>query len=282
MTISAMQTSTHKNPKSFQWADIGEDDNGEDLPPSLTIGPDENGIKKIVEFKVNDKGQMVRVTTTTKLQKVAKARISKHAVERRSWSKFGDAAHEDVGSRLTVVSNEEIWIERPGMQVDDTIKAKETLIDPGKGTLMTCRVCGKKGEHWTAQCPQRHLSQHPDTLVPNPPPSTGENKGTYVPPSFRGDKPGHSMKNRNDENSVRVTNLSEDTREDDLRELFGRFGHLSRVYVALDRATGESRGFGFVNFTHRDDAQRAINTLNGYGYDSLILGVDWATPRPDR
>lgn len=37
--------------------------------------------------------------------------------------------------------------------------------------------------------------------------------------------------------------------------------------------TGESRGFAFINFTHRDDAQRAINKLNGFGYDNLILKV---------
>ncbi|CAL1360073.1 unnamed protein product [Linum trigynum] len=73
------------------------------------------------------------------------------------------------------------------------------------------------------------------------------------------------------ENSVRVTNLSEDTREEDLRELFDSFGPVSRVYVALDRKTGASRGFGFVNFVSREDGERAIKKVNGYGYDNLIL-----------
>jgi translation initiation factor 3 subunit G len=92
---------------------------------------------------------------------------------------------------------------------------------------------------------------------------------------------GDVMRRRNDENSVRVTNLSEDTREPDLLELFRAFGPVSRVYVAVDQKTGSSRGFGFVNFVHREDAEKAISKLNGYGYDNLILRVEWATPRPN-
>ena len=79
-------------------------------------------------------------------------------------------------------------------------------------------------------------------------------KGGYVPPSVRNrgaGGAGESMATRRDENSVRVTNLSEDTREDDVRDLFTPFGPVSRVYVAYDRETGESRGFAFVNFVYK-------------------------------
>ncbi|KAG6434269.1 hypothetical protein SASPL_105893 [Salvia splendens] len=93
------------------------------------------------------------------------------------------------------------------------------------------------------------------------------------------ERSGTDMRRRNEENSVRVTNLSEDTREPDLVELFRPFGLVSRVYVAIDQKTGTSRGFGFVNFVNREDAERAINKLNGYGYDNLILRVEWAAPR---
>ncbi|CDY36332.1 BnaA01g30860D [Brassica napus] len=112
----------------------------------------------------------------------------------------------------------------------------------------------------------------------------GTGKAAYIPPSMRAGADrsagGSDMRRRNDENSVRVTNLSEDTREPDLMELFHPFGAVTRVYVAIDQKTGVSRGFGFVNFVSREDAQRAINKLNGYGYDNLILRVEWATPRP--
>ena len=93
---------------------------------------------------------------------------------------------------------------------------------------------------------------------------------------------GDSMNRRREENSVRVSNLSEDTREQDLQELFRPFGPVTRIYVAFNRETGESRGFAFVNFVNKDDAQRAINKLDGYGYDNLILRVEWAAPREER
>ena len=87
------------------------------------------------------------------------------------------------------------------------------------------------------------------------------------------------MRKPRDENSIRVTNLSEDTREQDLQLLFRPFGPISRIYVAFDRDTGESRGFAFINFMYREHAQMAIDKLDGHGYDSLILRVEWAQPR---
>lgn len=103
-------------PAKLRWGELDEDD-GEDLdfllPPRQVIGPDENGIKKVIEYKFNEDGNKVKITTTTRTRKLANARLSKRAVERRSWGKFGDAVHEDVGSRLTMVSTEEIVLERP-------------------------------------------------------------------------------------------------------------------------------------------------------------------------
>eukprot|EP00967_Tisochrysis_lutea_P000158 scaffold208_cov15-Tisochrysis_lutea.AAC.1 len=159
---------------------------------------------------------------------------------------------------------------------------------------------------------------------------------------------------RRDENSLRVTNLSDDVTEADLQELFRPFGPVSRVFVAVDRATGENRGFAFVNYVYRcalgyrsktnrcrlwrieailvliatrnlwneaywlhahpamlmyplahscphsivpcmnansvcvspytcrEDAEKAIRALEGFGYDNLILHVEWAAPRADR
>ena len=157
---------------------------------------------------------------------------------------------------------------------------------------MVCRTCGKKGDHWTSKCPYKDLApQQGESSADRPPSANGSGgaaskggSGAYVPVFKRlgGDRSGADvMRRRNDENSVRVSNLSEDARDPDLAELFGQFGQLSRVYVAIDRVTGESRGFGFVNFVHREDGERAINKLNGYGYDNLILHVEWATPRPN-
>ncbi|XP_072955144.1 uncharacterized protein [Typha angustifolia] len=284
-------------PAKILWGELEEDDGGDLdflLPPRVVIGPDENGVKKTIEYRFDEDGNKVKVTTTTRVRKLARARLSKRAMERRSWPKFGDAVHEDVGARLTMVSTEEILLERPrapGSKAEETGMAGDALAAAGKAgaVLMVCRTCGKKGDHWTSKCPYKDLAPQTDSFVDRPPAAetgaaaAGATKGTYVPPGMRagGERTGTEMRRRNDENSVRVTNLSEDTREPDLLELFRTFGPVSRVYVAVDQKTGNSRGFGFVNFVHKEDAEKAINKLNGYGYDNLILRVEWATPRPN-
>jgi len=81
---------------------------------------------------------------------------------------------------------------------------------------------------------------------------------------------------RDEQPTLRVTNLSEDVTEADVSELFKRFGHISRVFLARDRETGACKGFAFVSFTMREDAQRAQEAVDGRGYDNLILRVEWA------
>nr|XP_025037799.1 eukaryotic translation initiation factor 3 subunit G [Pelodiscus sinensis] len=81
-----------------------------------------------------------------------------------------------------------------------------------------------------------------------------------------------------DNATIRVTNLSEDTRETDLQELFRPFGSISRIYLAKDKTTGQSKGFAFISFHRREDAARAIAGVSGFGYDHLILSVEWAKP----
>ncbi|KAD4888204.1 hypothetical protein E3N88_20277 [Mikania micrantha] len=78
------------------------------LSPKQVIGANEHGFKKMTKYKFNDEGDRVKKITTTPVRKLANTRLSKHAVERHSWVKFGDAVHEDVGSRLTTVSTVEI------------------------------------------------------------------------------------------------------------------------------------------------------------------------------
>ena len=118
---------------------------------------------------------------------------------------------------------------------------------------------------------------------PEPTAPAATSGGKYVPPSMRGAggvrAPGESMRgvgNRDDLPTLRVTNISEDTQENDLRELFGVFGRVARVYVGRDRETGAGKGFAFVSFEDKAAAQKAIDKVNGRGYDNLILSVQWS------
>ena len=81
-----------------------------------------------------------------------------------------------------------------------------------------------------------------------------------------------------DQNTIRVTNISDDTTEADLQDLFQPFGRISHVYLAKDKETMISRGFAFVSFVHREDAAKAMDKLQGFGYDHLILKLEWARP----
>jgi translation initiation factor 3 subunit G len=84
-----------------------------------------------------------------------------------------------------------------------------------------------------------------------------------------------------DEFTIRVTNLPEETIENDLMELFNPFGKVNRIFLAKDKNTQASRGFAFVNFQRKEDAQRAIWGVNDFGYHHLILKVEWAKPSKD-
>ena len=83
--------------------------------------------------------------------------------------------------------------------------------------------------------------------------------------------------NRDDLPTLRVSNISEETQEADLRDLFGTFGRVARVYVGRNRETGQGKGFAFVSFEEKSIAQKAMEKLNGRGYDNLILSVTWSS-----
>src|SRR5688572_4831539 len=76
-----------------------------------------------------------------------------------------------------------------------------------------------------------------------------------------------------------VGNLSFSTGEDRLREAFEPFGDIQSVAVISDRMTGQSRGFGFVEYASASDAQRALESLNGSEVDGRAINVTVARER---
>jgi len=82
--------------------------------------------------------------------------------------------------------------------------------------------------------------------------------------------------------NIYVGNLSYDATEDQLRELFGPFGTVQSASIIMDRATGKSRGFGFVEMADDAQAQAAIEGLNQKDYNGRALTVNEAKPRESR
>ncbi|EFI26731.1 translation initiation factor eIF3g [Coprinopsis cinerea okayama7 len=291
MASSAQKTS---------WAD-----DVDDLGPPNEEFVDENGVITTIEYAINDEGKKVKITKKIK-RTLQKSVVDLTVAERQKWAKFGqergnkpgpDRATTTVGENVTLkISAGNKQSEQEPTQ-EDTVKAKLKTAGAGK---VTCRLC--KGDHFTAKCPFKDklgalenaglgvgptgetddlgLGAEPAGAAP----AAASTTGKYVPPSMRagagrgGERMGGS---REDLPTLRVTNISEDTAENDLRELFGVFGRVARVYVGRDRETGAGKGFAFVSFEDRAVAQRAMEKVNGRGYDNLILSVQWSQPRTD-
>jgi RNA recognition motif-containing protein len=79
-----------------------------------------------------------------------------------------------------------------------------------------------------------------------------------------------------------VGNLSYETTDSDLRTLFGQHGTVQSAQVIMDRDTGRSKGFGFVEMDSGEQAQAAITALNGQQVNGRALTVNEARPREDR
>jgi RNA recognition motif-containing protein len=81
--------------------------------------------------------------------------------------------------------------------------------------------------------------------------------------------------------NIFVGNLSFNTSEDELRQMFEPFGQVDRVSIMTDRDTGRSRGFGFVEMASNEDGEKAITALNGSQVGGRALNVNEARPKTE-
>eukprot|EP00092_Neocalanus_flemingeri_P050293 GFUD01058093.1.p1 GENE.GFUD01058093.1~~GFUD01058093.1.p1 ORF type:complete len:297 (-),score=92.37 GFUD01058093.1:109-999(-) len=293
-------------PVGSSWADEIEEGDTTTLPPSSE--KIKGDTKVVTEYMFNEDNKKVKVVRT---YKVERKMVPKIVAERRVWAKFGMSKQDKAGPNpQTTVVAEEIWMQFIANKDENEKESDDTALDKlkGRGQVVKCRIC--KEDHWTTQCPYK------DTLGPLRESLTGPAEGEggpegagaatpaggaapggagaggkYVPPSRRGGMSdaqarisGDSMpdKRREDTAAIRVSNLSENAQETDLQELFKPFGHIARIFLAKDKMTGQCKGFAFVNYYRKEDASKAIATLNGFGYDHLILSIEWAKPAVER
>jgi cold-inducible RNA-binding protein len=78
-----------------------------------------------------------------------------------------------------------------------------------------------------------------------------------------------------------VGNLSFNTTENDLQDAFAAHGTVTEANLMMDRATGRPRGFGFITMGTPEEAQKAIDALNGKDLDGRALTVNEAKPREE-
>ncbi len=81
---------------------------------------------------------------------------------------------------------------------------------------------------------------------------------------------------------IYVGNLSFETTDNELREIFGQYGEVHDVNLIADRQTGRPRGFGFVEIRNEQAAREAIGALDGTEVGGRHIKVNEAKPRPER
>ena len=79
-----------------------------------------------------------------------------------------------------------------------------------------------------------------------------------------------------------ISNLSYNISDEDLRLLFADYGEITSAKVIMDRETGRSRGFGFVELSDDELAKKAIEELNQASYHGKVINITEARPREDR
>ncbi|XP_014599892.1 PREDICTED: eukaryotic translation initiation factor 3 subunit G [Polistes canadensis] len=272
------------------WADEVEEEGGVLPPPSEVY---ENGFKILTEYKYNQDNKKVKVVSTYKIERRI---VSKTIAARKNWAKFGDSTDDRPGPNpATTVGAEDVFMqfisskEEENKVEEDTLDKLKNMGDKG---VVKCRNCN--GDHWTSKCPYKDTvlagGKVPDDkkplVSPTVPGAMAELKpqgSKYVPPSMRdgGNKRGDAMQmqRRDDTTAIRISNLSQSTTDADLDELVKSFGTVVKQYLAKEKQTNLCKGFAYVHFKYRAEAAKAIATLDGYGYDHLILSVEWSKPQ---
>jgi len=282
-----------------------DDDDGRGVVTNGVVHDGESNVSTSVQIKTKPNGEKVKVVKNVRVYQ-KKVRVNRGVLLRKNIKIFGDATG-GLEPGISMIGDE-VQLEKvsktlSGHETDSSLSFAKSDKNKKKGSSsarkemttpswLVCRACGEMGDHWTASCPLNTSKKTPtpgDKVEGGTPAGSKdqqqqqtEPENKYVIPSLRGRSgAGSSMsddynRRRDDLYTIRVTNLSEDTKDEDLKDLFRPFGPIARVYLAKDKATNLSKGFAFVNFTHREDAARAIQQLSGFGYDHLILHLEWA------
>lgn len=263
-----------------KWADIDENDDIEPTTGAVNI-IDEDGIRTAVRYYENAKNETVKETTKSKVHKKV-TKVNRAIARRRDLSPFckGDAGCcEELDKACSIEVPRKA---RGGVERDDDDESYYFHDLP----LKTTTTLKKKFEAFEEAGKDIKKVTITDSMGDNPfmsdKPLDGVDgdKKKYAPPQIRGENR-HTRGFQDvhkEEHTVRVTNLSEDVKDNDLAELFGTAGRVARVFLAKHRETKSSKGFAFITYYSQKEAASAIQKLNRHGYDNLILNVEWAKP----
>lgn len=247
-----------------------------------------------VFFKTNDEGKKVKVTRTIR----STYEPVSTPEDRASWQHYSHGAPINVEPK----NDKEIKLVL-------ALKSEEQPKKVVPTHSATCKFCS--GKHLSMQCPIKDKVVTSSFVNPVAPAAAGPTPGKYVPVSRRGAPgpgdafgglgampagnlpanlqkyapptmqggPGMGMGHRDSENTLRVSNIPEDVEEMYLRRFFSRAGSVVRCHISRHRDTKQSRGFAFIAYATRSDAERAKEAFDGKAIGPMIIHVDFAQPR---
>jgi translation initiation factor 3 subunit G len=265
------------------------------MPVLVSSEPDEKGVRTFIEYKLDEDGKKVKIVRRI-LMKTITTRVHGSIAKRMKWVKFGEASRNSPGpdpSTTSLCEEVILKLHRGGISattLSTEAMEKQDLMNQLKDKkTIGCRIC--KGDHWTSKCPYKDTLQpladmtlkRKETIeTPVSIKAAEPNKpDKYVPPSLRSrmretdSATGLSSMIREEVPAVRVTNLSEYITEAELRDLFLNAGHVYKVLLPKEKTTGRPKGYAFIHFTTHEAATNAIRMFHGYGYENLILRVEW-------
>jgi len=255
------------------WADADGDAAEHTLPrPTETV--DEDGTITRVSHRIRADGTKVKVT-----QKIRRGRrvmrVTAAMKRRRTWRKFGQAASAD--NQAVTFIGDDVFLEKPGDEGnEDGVFKKSSARVSGRNSFWRRKAAmaegAERGKVGKAGGGADGTS------------GTGGKGGMYRPPGARGatSLAGRRSEGHDNSTTLFVTNLSLGAVEADVHELFRPFGRIERVHVARREKTEEPRGFAFVTYARREDAELARSRMDRYGYDHLVLSVKFSKPKPNR
>eukprot|EP01100_Stratorugosa_tubuloviscum_P014239 TRINITY_DN748_c0_g1_i1.p1 TRINITY_DN748_c0_g1~~TRINITY_DN748_c0_g1_i1.p1 ORF type:complete len:257 (+),score=115.65 TRINITY_DN748_c0_g1_i1:109-879(+) len=242
----------------------------------------EESLETISELSVNEKGQKIKITKQiaqiTKEYRVNKRVLARHA----NWKKFGECADATGPEEGITTVGDETSIELPKTGIDTRVLApcSPTRYYKFFQTWIICRICGARGDHWTADCKfakteETRTTTTTETPAPVPVPAVSN---IYIPPSLREPRSSSttSLRKKEDYPTIRISSLPEDIDDNELDALCSNYGSISRLYMARDQRTKLSKGFAFISYYKKEDAERALLKLEKYGYNNVILHAEWA------
>lgn len=237
--------------------------------------------EKMTQDEIDANGGKYNTRKITYKYKVERKKILQCVARRKHLKKFGLAVNDPPGPNYQTTSiKDEVEIQY-SKDVATPLKAsKEEPI-----LKFTCSHCGL--DHQTTTCPSLNPTA---SQVVSPTTGFAAASSKYVAPGLRGSSGAQPpptearSSGQPEEPTIRVTNLPSETREQDLRELFGVYGHITRVFVPRDPTTREAKGYAFITFDTMHPARLSAKLMNNYNYASMALNVELVqkprNPRP--